>query len=381
MPNIRKGLMGAAGSGGAGNTLYMWGYNTQGTLGLGNTTNYSSPVQVPGAAEWTSFAIGGTNSAAIRADGTLWTWGTSTSGEGGRGNLTTYSSPVQVGTLTDWASINALLTGTVHAVKTDGTLWGWGLNTSGELGDGTTVSKSSPVQIGALTDWSSKISGAPKLTHAVKTDGTLWGWGYTGSRGGLGDNTIVNKSSPVQLGSLTTWANVYNAKYNGCAVKTDGTLWGWGRNFQGEIGNSTFRVVYSSPVQVGALTTWVKCVPSGSAAKVAVKTDGTLWSWGEGGGNNTRPLPAATTYSSPVQVGSLTDWADVFANGGGGSGGGAIKTDGTFWGWGANNKGGIGDGTTINRTSPVQVGSLTTWGGTTKVNAGSLSRGAIFFPS
>ena len=159
---------------------------------------------------------------------------------------------------------------------------------------------------------------------AVKTDGTLWAWGRA-ANGGLGDGTTVAKSSPVQVGALTTWATVLaSTARHSLAVKTDGTLWSWGANFNGQLGlgNTTS---YSSPKQVGALTTWSK-LSGGQVFSHAIKTDGTLWAWGDGGAIFTPGpyayLPAVpargalglgntTVYSSPKQVGALTTWTEV----------------------------------------------------------------------
>jgi alpha-tubulin suppressor-like RCC1 family protein len=144
------------------------------------------------------------------------------------------------------------------AVKTDGTLWTWGLNGSGSLGQNNTTRRSSPTQVGALTNWSSASMG-DSCCIAIKTDGTLWSWGnaYTGR---LGQNDIVSKSSPVQVGALTTWASASAGKKNGThvtAIKTDGTLWSWGNNNNGQLGQNDL-VNRSSPVQVGGLTTWAQ---------------------------------------------------------------------------------------------------------------------------
>jgi alpha-tubulin suppressor-like RCC1 family protein len=143
------------------------------------------------------------------------------------------------------------------AIKTDGTLWAWGWNRKGQLGingnvDGFT-GQSSPVQVGALTTWA-QVSAGSEHTAAVKTDGTIWSWGYNGNAE-LGDNTTISRSSPVQIGSLTNWAQVSAGSYHTTSVKTDGTFWAWGSNPNGQLGDGTV-AAKSSPVQVGALTSW-----------------------------------------------------------------------------------------------------------------------------
>ena len=332
--------------------LYIWGDNSQGQLGLGNTTNYSSPKQVGGP--WFSVSGGNSQTLATKTNGTLWSWGNNNFGQLGLGNTTNYSSPKQVGALTTWLNIAA---GQYHtlATKTDGTLWAWGRNDSGQLGLGnTTYAFSSPVQVGALTTWS-KITGSISFSLAIKTDGTLWSWGANAS-GQLGLGNITNRSSPVQVGALTTWSNVSANAYFFIASKTDGTLWSCGANGSGQLGlgDITNR---SSPVQVGALTTW-SSIAAGNAYGLAIKTGGTLWSWG-GNGSGQLGLGDITNRSSPVQVGALTTWSKVSASTTPHSL--SIKTDGTLWSWGANNDGQLGLGNTTYRSSPNQVGALTTW--------------------
>jgi alpha-tubulin suppressor-like RCC1 family protein len=190
-------------------TLWMWGKGENGQLGQGNTDNHSSPVQVGALTTWSGIAAGGWWTAALKTDGTIWAWGEGASGQLGQGNTTDYSSPVQVGALTTWSKIaagNGYEEGTVLAIKTDGTLWAWGEGSAGQLGDGTTVDKSSPVQVGALTTWA-QCSPGYKQSQALKTDGTLWAWG-SGANGTLGQGNTTNYSSPVQVGSLTTWSKL-----------------------------------------------------------------------------------------------------------------------------------------------------------------------------
>jgi len=346
-------------------TLWSWGVNIDGELGIGNTIDKSSPVQIGALSNWSTFSAGSLHVAAIKQDGSLWTWGDNVNGELGIGSVAGKSSPVQVGALTDWAKISCggMYTAAEHyymmATKTDGTLWAWGDNSNGQLGDGTTVSKSSPIQIGALTDWATVTTGWGMHTFAVKTDGTLWAWG-NGAGGRLGDGTTVSKSSPIQIGALTNWSKVYAGVSHAIAIKADGTLWAWGNNSSGQLGNGS-TVAKSSPIQIGALTTWAMASAGGDQS-LATKTDGTLWAWGN---NIEGELGIGTTVdkNSPVQVGALTDWASVSV---GVDHVAAIKTDGTIWTWGFNTNGNLGDGTTVAKSSPIQVGALTTW---TKVQA------------
>ena len=146
-------------------------------------------------------------------------------------------------------------------------LWTWGLNNSGVLGHNDEVRRSSPVQVGALTDWA-LISGTAGIAVAIKTNGTLWSWGANGS-GQLGQNDRVYRSSPVQIGALTTWLKI-TAHSHTIATKTDGTLWAWGDNGSGRLGLGNI-TNYSSPKQVGALTTWI-AVSCGNNFTISTKS-------------------------------------------------------------------------------------------------------------
>lgn len=239
--------------------LWMWGVNTFGTLGLGDRLDKSSPVQVGSLTNWKQVSVSDNYACAIKTDGTLWTWGYNDMGQLGHGDRTHRSSPTQVGSLTNWKTVFAQYNSNICAIKTDGALWTWGKNTSGELGLGDQTHRSSPVQVGSLTNW--KVAGPGySSTLAVKTDGTLWAWGNaTGGR--LGLNSSTTYSSPVQVGALTNWKTVENNPFGTpLALKTDGTLWGWGQNPNGQMGLS---ISTSSPVQIGSLNTWKQIIGGG----------------------------------------------------------------------------------------------------------------------
>ena len=347
-------------------TMWAWGLGDNGQLGIniGNITR-SSPVQVGALTTWSKLFSGGNNSLAIKTDGTLWTWGDNTYGNSGLNDASVKrSSPVQVGSGTTW---NQIATGvdTTLATKTDGTLWSWGRNQTGQLGDNTIVARSSPVQVGSLTTWS-KVAAGIQHFIATKTDGTLWSFGYNSGFGQLGDNTILNRSSPVQIGALTTWSKIASSRFASLAAKTDSTLWVWGNNTNGQLGQDDVNFGplgatvnhRSSPVQIGALVYGWSEVSGGSDSATAIRSDGTLWGWGRDQSGQLGVGGGGANKSSPVQVGADTNWR-ITANGSDHTT--ALKTNGTLWGWGSNGSGHIGDNTGTNKTSPVQIGALTTW--------------------
>ena len=332
-----------------------FGYNPKGELAQNNRTNYSSPVQVPGNTwDLSQQFYAAEGNASTKTDGTLWSWGNN--GYGGLGDNTVInrSSPVQVPGTT-W---NTVYAGdqTLLATKTDGTLWSCGLNNAGQLGQGNGTYYSSPVQIPG-TSWalgSDKIHGPYRANAAIRTNGTLWTWGED-DHGELAHNNNTNYSSPKQVGTDTTWSKISFGKYNGHAIKTDGTLWGWGRNAYGCLGQNQAEAQLgkvSSPVQVPG-TNW-STIAAGFDFALATKTDGTAWAWGlnERGqlGHNNK-----TEYSSPVQVPGTT-WSKFAA---GYNHSIAVKTDGTAWTWGYNEYGQLGQNNVTQYSSPVQVGAET----------------------
>jgi alpha-tubulin suppressor-like RCC1 family protein len=295
-------------------TLWVWGQNDRGQLGI-STVNIprSSPTQIGALTNWSKVSAGALINLAIKTDGTLWSWGYN--GEGqlglgftGTGNSGNRSSPVQIGTGTNWTDISS--GGMNLALKTDGTLWSWGYNIDGRVGDGTRNARSVPVAIGVGSTWTSISAGSPSM--AIKNDGTLWTWGL-GTSGQLGSNTIVSRSTIAQVGTDTNWSNIITSGYAcALAVKTDGTLWTWGQNNFGQLGLND-RVYRSSPVQVGTGTNWSqtkKIHVNGLEAIMAAKTDGTLWTWGKNDlgqlGLNDRVY-----RSSPVQVPNIPYWSNI----------------------------------------------------------------------
>jgi len=342
--------------------LYAWGFNGDKDLGLEDNVARSSPTQVGALTDWAIVQSAYEHTAAVKTDGTLWTWGSGSSGRGGRNSTTNASSPIQVGALTNWSYVD---TGEsmCGAIKTDGTLWTWGSYGNGRLGQNNAENCSSPIQVGSLTDWAILVTGNACL--AVKTDGTLWSWGrYTNNGLGSGSDNV---SSPTQIGSDTDWANVGGAGLNDSAafaIKTSGAAYYWGGGRKGQRGDNSWEPEYKytggTTNQLGALTNWsdIKCRGETS---YAIKTDGTMWSWGDDDSGLTGQNTNGVNRSSPVQIGSLTTWEKVFPAYG--IFAFAIKADKTLWAWGNGDKGELGnnDSGTVRLSSPTQIGSLTAW--------------------
>jgi len=345
-------------------TVWAWGRNTVGELGDGTTTNRGSPVQVmasPGVplGGVTAVAAGAydSHSLALKSDGTVLAWGNNVFGQLGDGTTTARHSPVQVTGLSGVTTISA----SYHslALKSDGTVWAWGYNIYGQLGDGTSgagTNKSSPAQVPGLADVTAiAAGGGGSSLHslALKNDGTVWAWGRN-NYGQLGDGTTTDRSSPVQVPGLTGVAAIEAGSDYSMALKSDGTLVTWGRNNRGQLGDGT-TTQRVSPVQVmasaGVPLEDVAAIAAGGTHAVVLKSDGTVWSWGS---NSAGKLGDGTTADSsyPVQVSGLSDVVAIAA----GEHTLALKNDGTVFSWGYNGYGELGDGTTTNRNSPVQVG-------------------------
>ena len=353
-----------------GKQLWMWGYGACAQIGDNFCVSRSSPVQtISGGVDWKSASAGSFQTAATKTDGTLWMWGFGTNGQLGNNSTLNLSSPVQtISGGTNWRTVSA--GDHTAAIKTDGTLWLWGPGAFGRLGNNAITDRSSPVQtISAGTNWQSVNVNACH-TVATKTDGTLWLWG-NGPLGQLGNNAITGpRSSPVQtISGGTNWRSASTGREHTVATKTDGTLWTWGSGTQGQLGNNA-TTNRSSPVQtVSGGTNW-RSVDADGCHTAAIKTDGTLWLWGKGNdgilgaghlGNN-----STTNRSSPVQtISGGTNWRSVSV---GYNHTTATKTDGTLWTWGVGSVGRLGDITLINRSSPVQtISGGTNW---RTVNAG-----------
>ena len=339
--------------------LYMWGWaGDYGTLGQNGaygpgTARTSSPVQIPGTT-WNVLTLYNNFAHALKNDGSHWIWGSASSGVLGQNvpDNTHLSSPTQLpGTWSAITSSNYSMMG----IKTDGTFWTWGENgLMGQLGQNDLAAKSSPVQVGTDTTWGTaggNLSGSEYGVQAIKGDGTLWVWGYNRENLGLGSGNPARISSPTQVGANTNWSKCRGFFNSMIATKTDGTMWSWGYSAEGQGGHND-RTLLHSPKQVGTDTTWTGSIWKTYKASFAIKGDGTLWAWGN---NEYGMLGINVAHdshrSSPVQLPGTT-WKAGCAFGYRGVG--CTKTDGTVWMWGRN-AGNLGLNSQTDFSSPTQL--------------------------
>ena len=363
---------------------YCWGTGTNGQRGDASTVALAStPVQVlgvdgVGVLEGVARVTAGKeHTCAVKTDGTAYCWGKNTYGYLGDNSQTQRTTPVQVvgvgasGYLTSVMDVRA---GSGHscAVKTDGTAYCWGYSSYGAIGDGSTDYRLAPVvTFDALQPIDifgvSEIDGGGDMSCALKTDGVVFCWGE-GSFGALGDNAATQRDVPVQVhgvadsGYLSGVSAISVGDQHVCALKTDGTVFCWGDNTNGQLGDNT-TTQRNVPVQVHGVAdsgylSGVSSISAGHRHTCAVKTDGTVFCWGIAGNGELGNASIVTPQKTPVQVvdvggsGTLTGVSSVSA---GYRSTCAVKTDGTAYCWGANTNGKLGDGSTTQRTSPVQV--------------------------
>ena len=349
--------------------IWMWGNQEDGSLGQNQSPPgpaRSSPAQIPGTT-WYDTGDAVNFSAVTKSDGTLWAWGPNPDGRLGLNDRTDRSSPTQVGTDTTWHLTQGTYSSYL-ATKTDNTLWGWGANHGGAvLGQNNNTAYSSPVQIGTESTWDKdtfSLGVERNWALAVKTDGTLWSWGDN-EKAGLGQNNTTFYSSPKQVGTDTTWALGYGKIAGGLkasgGIKTDGTLWTWGNNSHYQLGTDIgLESNCTSPKQVGTSTDWKQIWFGAVGSAYAIKTDGALWVWGSNGRGDLG-LPTGANpgnQQSPRQLGTQTTWKQI---GSAKNSIHAVKTDGTLWSWGRNEHGQVGSGNRTDYESPRQIGTSTDW--------------------
>ena len=310
-----------------------------------------TPVQMNEITEVAAISAGGGfgHSLALKLDGTVWAWGLNDQGQLGDGTILNRKTPIQVNGLSDIIAISA---GVKHslALKSGGTVWGWGYNVSGQLGDGTYEQRKTPVQVINLSDVVA-ISAGFYHSLALKSDGTVWAWGHNGY-GQLGNGNSTSMSTPTQVSTISGITAISCGGYYSLALKSDGTVWAWGWNNYGQLGDGTDEE-RRTPVQVSNIGDVID-IEGGGYHSLALKSDGTVWAWGNNSdgqlGNNT-----TSDSSTPIQVNNLSDISVI-------SGGGyhslALKLDGTVWAWGDNGNYQLGNGSTTVSYIPIQIISL-----------------------
>ncbi len=328
------------------------------------TSSVTGAAQMRFGAPWHVISGGDYHTLALKTDGGLWAWGYNTTGQLGDGTTTQRTSPVPVAAGAHWRAVSG---GSMHslAIRSDGSLWAWGYNTYGQLGDGTTANRYQPVQASGAATWSAVAAGGFH-TVALRPDGSLWAWGNNWY-GQLGNGTTVNSNVPVRVGSDGDWRAAAAGYYHTLALKTDGTLWAWGRNAFGQLGDGT-TTQRTQPVRIGPDADW-SSLASGRDHGLAITDGGSLWAWGY----NASGQLGDETFSQrtePAQVGTDSDWIGVA---GGGEHTLALKSDASLWAWGRNTYGQLGNGTTADRNSPIQVGTATDWGWMAAGNAHSVA--------
>jgi alpha-tubulin suppressor-like RCC1 family protein len=337
-------------------SLWAWGDNTFGQLGSSIISDTNpTPMQVVGT--YTQVAAGHNHSLGLRADGTLWAWGNNVFGQlatsVNQGTQRPTPTPLQVpGTYSQVAA------GAYHnlGLRADGSLWAWGSNSSGQLGN-SAPDAPTPTQVG--TDLYTQLAAGNGYSLGMRADGSLWAWG-SNRAGQLGStsNSGTSRANPTPTQVAGTYAQVAAGHSHSLGLRADGSLLAWGFNGNGELGTSTNIGTYTpntTPTATGtALTT--RSTAAGSSFALAVRADGTLWAWGD---NSYGQLGLPTTISStqqPMQVGTDRDWLMVAT---GDSHTLGLKADGSVWAWGLNNYGQLGTatnfGTQVPNPTPTQV--------------------------
>lgn len=337
--------------------LYSWGANLFGQLGDGTSISRTSPALVSGGSTlWKQVASGDQFVVALRSDGTLWSWGLNQVGQLGDGTTTNRAAPAKIGTATDWVFVAA---GKRHAfaINNKGVLFGWGGNFNGQLGDSTTVSRLVPTLITGFAPapkgvtitnktWKTVAAGDTH-TLGIDTDNGLYGWGGNAS-GQIGNNSSADAALPTKIGA-SVWASVSAGSAHSTGIRTDGTLFAWGSNSNGQVGNVAMQDV-QVPAQITTANNWA-VVSAGAFHTMATRTDGSLWGWGANGDSQLGNGGQIDAFV-PAKIGKVSNWNTVSAGAGHTMG---IQNDNTLWGWGRNLSGQVGNGKLVTEPEPVNI--------------------------
>jgi len=315
-------------------------------------TNYLTALDVHNP-DIFAISAGQDYSMALKQNGTVWTWGDNSSGQLGIGNNDDKLTPVRIQSIND---VMAIMSGYEHALalKRDGTIWSWGENTSGQLGSGNTINSNVPVSVSNLTQAVALAAGGSH-SLALRQDSTVWAWGANGS-GQLGTGNTTSSLIPVQVLNLTHVIAVDAGNAFSLALREDGTVWAWGNNFEGQLGTGD-NTHHTSPVQVSNISN-VRAIAAGDNYALALRQDGTVWAWGDnldgqlGTGNN-------NDSKIPMQVINLTNVKMIAAHHGNPLAHNlALLQDGSVWAWGRNFYGQLGDETLPDTNQPVQIKTI-----------------------
>lgn len=303
-------------------------------------------------------SVGPFHTVALKSDGTVWAWGRNHEGELGNGRTDDSSTPVQVYGLT---GIRAVSADNEHslALKSDGTVWAWGYNYEGQLGIGSSYISAIPLQVMGLQGITAISTG---MSHnlALDSNGRVWFWGVESNEDGWPTRYIT---SPIQVSGLPEITAISAGAYHSLALDKNGNVWAWGHNGAGQLGEGTQDPLSDTPVQVLGLTA-VKSISAGSGSNLALKSDGTVWGWGSNSygqlgsflfAQTSQPVPVAGLEFSPspgTKVGVTTISA---GRGGVESRSLALRSDGKVWAWGYGLDGGLGNGSTMCSSIPVEV--------------------------
>ena len=290
--------------------------------------------------DWTSVSTADGTACGIDRIAFVWCWGANFGGAAGTGDALPVPIPKPAS-----SGVTSVTVGSTFAcgLRSTKAVECWGTY-------GTRAGAGASMQIGGATDWAQISAGASQLC-ATRANGRLYcGFGNGSGQLGLGD--IQTRPGMVRVGTSTTWASVSAGGSHSCGVQTNGSLWCWGNNSTGQLGRGDTTSPQLTPIQIGAVTTWAS-VSASTSNTCATRTDGSLWCWGA---NDVGQVGDGTTTqrTAPVRVGAANDWSSVQRRC-------AVKADATVWCWGANDVGQIGDGTTTNRLSPVMLEMPNDW--------------------
>ena len=334
-------------------TVWAWGRNSMGQLGNGAEGDRSTPVAVASLAGVAAISAGGGFALAIRPDGSVWAWGDNLFGQLGDGGASFLRSrvPVRVPSL---EGVTMAVAGFAHAVarRSDGTVWAWGQNSDGQVGDGTTTHRESPVRVQGLADVVTVGAGSYH-THAIERGGRVWAWG-SNSDGQLGSGLPVFRAAPGRVAGLDGVVAVTGGYASSYALRNDGTVWSWGANVVGALGTGSGPMTRSTPARIPGLS-GVTAVAAGFNFAAALRSDGSVWAWGsnlEGQLGTNVSFPYSLV---PVQVAGLSQVTGIAA---GFAHIVALRADGQVFAIGFNRDGELGDGTTTDRSVPVAVQGL-----------------------